>query len=142
MALTSPAFTSGDELPATSTCVGAPPELQWSGVPTDTVQLVLAVVDTDTDKVQWLVTGIAPADGAIKGETPPAGAKALTNSFDLAGWTAPCPPAGTTHHYEFVVLALPATITIPSATPASEAYARIRQAAGDRYATLSALVAR
>jgi Raf kinase inhibitor-like YbhB/YbcL family protein len=141
--ITSPSFVANAPLPAPFTCDGPSPELRWTGVPTGTSQLVLAVIDVDAqDAVQWLVTGVAPTDGSVGSGTTPAGATALTNSFDRAGWNGPCPPAGSTHRYDFVVLALPAPITIPGTTPARDAFQQMRQAAGGREAALTATVTR
>jgi Raf kinase inhibitor-like YbhB/YbcL family protein len=143
LALTSPSFSDGAMLPAPFTCEGPSPELRWTGVPGETAQLVLAVIDRDAqDAVQWLVTGVAAADGSVGSGSTPAGARTLTNSFDRDGWNGPCPPAGSTHHYDFVVLALPAPITVPGSAPATEVYERMRQAAAGRQAVLSATVSR
>jgi len=141
LALSSPAWITGSPLPVADTCEGSSPELVWRGVPADTAQLALAVVDRGSPRrVHWLVTGIAPTDGSVASGAVPNGAKVWTNSFGRASWTAPCPTSATTASYDFVVLALPAPLTLPAGTPASEAFERLSQAAGGARATLVATV--
>jgi Raf kinase inhibitor-like YbhB/YbcL family protein len=143
LSIASPSVVTGSELPAVFTCTGPSPELRWTGVPAGTRQLALAVIDRDAqDAVQWLVTGMAPADGSVLSGSMPPGAQALTNSFGRAGWNGPCPPTGSTHHYDFVILASPMTVTVAGTTPAPDVFEQLRQAAAGREASMTATVTR
>ncbi|MGQ0616610.1 MAG: YbhB/YbcL family Raf kinase inhibitor-like protein [Acidimicrobiia bacterium] len=113
LALTSPAFTPDGPIPAAHTCDGddvAPP-LAWSGVGEGTVELALAVTDTDADGfVHWAVTGISPGSLGLPTGTVPEGATESPNGFGRPGWAGPCPAAGDdAHRYRFTLYALAET---------------------------------
>src|SRR4051812_6612233 len=58
-ALTSPAFADGAEIPQQYGCRGTDvsPELDWSGAPAGTQELVLIAVDADANGfLHWLLT--------------------------------------------------------------------------------------
>lgn len=139
LTLTSPAFTSGQALPAELTCTGPSPALTWTGVPAATAELVLIVTDTSEDGyVHWLVTGIAPANASIAvGEVPPGGTE-LVNSSGRTGWLAPCPPAGVAHTYDFILLALPQPSAVAPGTEAKAAVTQLMPLAGGGTSILKA----
>jgi Raf kinase inhibitor-like YbhB/YbcL family protein len=105
------------------TCKGAnvSPPISWSGVPAETKELALSLVDLDaSDFVHWVVAGLDPAStGIVEGKLP-AGATQATNGFGKAGWNGPCPPDGQ-HTYLLTLYALPAPSGIKSTTQGSAA---------------------
>lgn len=107
--LTSTAFDDGDTLPAEHTCAGAGtlPPLAWTGVPEETVELALFVVDDTADGYLHLAAaGLDPERGAL--DEMPEGARLAENGKGEIGWTPPCPPEGDEPHtYRFLLLALP-----------------------------------
>ncbi|HEY5662758.1 MAG TPA: YbhB/YbcL family Raf kinase inhibitor-like protein [Ilumatobacter sp.] len=108
-------WQDGTAVAVRHTCDGAglPPALNWSGVPADAVELAVTAVDLDAlDFVHWIVFGIDPAttglgvgDQRLPGTEGP-------NSAGTLGWTAPCPPAGDEHVYQFTVHALDRPLTV------------------------------
>ena len=112
--LTSSDFEGGGSVPRASSCDGPDlsPGLAWTGVPTNTVSLVLLVDDLDAGGfVHWIVldlpgapTGALPAAIAPDSTQPRQG----RNDFGRIGWGGPCPPSGT-HRYRFRLYALDGT---------------------------------
>ena len=98
------------------TCDGddVSPPLSWTGAPAGTVELALLVTDDDADGfVHWAVAGIAPASGrCVEGAGPP-GAVAGAERLRRAGWSGPCPPAGSPHTYRFTLYALNQQAEVP-----------------------------
>lgn len=125
----SPAFVDGAPIPVQYTCKGAntAPPLTWSA------PLGAALVVDDADAVHgpyvhWIVVGIPPGPGSTADGQTPAGGSSLPNSAGQAGYSGPCPPAGTgVHHYRFTLYQLPATYQLPPGlvgVPAAQAIAR------------------
>ena len=120
LALTSPAFHAGGRIPARYTCTGADlsPPLHWSHVPRRTRTFALRLDDPDapggtfTHWTAWNFGGTALAAGArLRFEG--------TNSFGRIGYSGPCPPSGSVHHYAFRLYALNVRLTLKrGATPA------------------------
>lgn len=107
LGLSSPAFESGEIIPSIYTCrgTGSNPPLVIDRVPTETVSLVLIVVDKDSqpkDFTHWLIWNIDPKTREI-GEEPLG--EIGENSVGDNGYFAPCPPTGT-HRYYFKLYAL------------------------------------
>jgi Raf kinase inhibitor-like YbhB/YbcL family protein len=130
--LTSTAFGEGEEIPPDHALDGPniSPPLTWSGVPDDTAELAITVIDPDASNfVHWLVWGIEPTDAAIEAGAVPTGATVGLNQFGEARWDGPQPPAGDEHTYVFTVHALPRPLGLDSSTPASDALAAIAAAA-------------
>lgn len=102
-------WPDGAPVPERYTCEGEniSPALAWSGVPDDTVELVVTVTDLDAPwYVHWVVSGIDPGvSGLAEGGTP-AGAVSWTNGSGVLGYAGPCPPSDQTHRYEYSVHAL------------------------------------
>jgi phosphatidylethanolamine-binding protein (PEBP) family uncharacterized protein len=139
MSLEATGFDPGGKVPATNLCTsGTPPELRWRGVPPGTAEVAVGLVDFDeTDqskRVHWLVTGLpAPPAGTSEGSLPaggalPAGATTLLNGKGTNAYDAPC-PTGKPHTLNFMVFALPAASGMTAATPASDAFQQLEDAA-------------
>jgi Raf kinase inhibitor-like YbhB/YbcL family protein len=129
LALTSPAFAPGGEMPALFTCEGSDisPPLEWTGVPDGTKGLVLIVDDPDAPDpaapkmtwVHWVLYGIPPdarslPEGVASGDLPP-GTREGLNDWKRTGYGGPCPPIGR-HRYFHKLYAL--DVALPDlATP-------------------------
>ena len=119
LALSSPAFPPGGEIPALFTCEGRDlsPALDWTGVPEATQSLVLIVDDPDAPDprapritwVHWVLYNLPPsARGLPEGVAAkdlPAGTKQGTNDFKRTAYGGPCPPIGR-HRYFHKLYAL------------------------------------
>jgi Raf kinase inhibitor-like YbhB/YbcL family protein len=109
LTVTSPEFANNGTIPKANTCAGAgtEPTISWSAVPARTKTVAVVVDDPDAprgDYLQWLVVGLPAKAGSVPSRAP--GVSELDNTGGTRGWSAPCPPAGTTHHYRFSVYAL------------------------------------
>ncbi len=119
LSITSPAFRTGDGIPARHTCDGADlsPQLEWSGLPAGTKSLALIVDDPDAPDpakpqrtyVHWVLYNIPPGvrelpEGAATRGLPP-GTREGTNDWERTGYGGPCPPVGK-HRYFFKLFAL------------------------------------
>lgn len=117
--LTSPAFKSGEDIPAVYTCDGddKSPPLSWSGVPPDAKSLALVVEDPDAPDpaaprrtwVHWVLHNIPPGvsglqEGVASRDLPPGTHEGL-NDWSRTGYGGPCPPVGR-HRYFFKLYAL------------------------------------
>src|SRR5262245_11227209 len=108
--VSSSVFEDGDPIPPGYSCDGtnSSPPLEWSHVPDDAAALALVVSDPDAPSgtfYHWIVMDL-PADttGLELGATPDG--VVAQNSTGLSAYMGPCPPSGTTHHYQFTVYAL------------------------------------
>jgi Raf kinase inhibitor-like YbhB/YbcL family protein len=116
--VSSTALSDGGSVPAAHTCDGddVPPDLSWSEVPPDTVEVVVVVDDPDAPRgtfTHWTVWGLGPAEALADGQLPPAAIEG-TNDFDEVGYRGPCPPAGDdAHRYRFRVVAVDAPVDLP-----------------------------
>jgi Raf kinase inhibitor-like YbhB/YbcL family protein len=132
-ALLTNAWSAGDtQIPKQYTCDGddISPDLTWSSVPAGTTELALVVTDPDADGfVHWVVTGMPAAAGSAQRGSAPAGGTELTNSNGTNGWFGPCPPKGSSHTYDFSLLALDKTVTIDPGTDPKAAVEQLRTAA-------------
>jgi Raf kinase inhibitor-like YbhB/YbcL family protein len=109
LAVTSPAFHDNGVIPRANTCdgPGTPLTITWSAIPAETKSVAVVVDDPDApggDFLHWLVVGLPPRPGSVPTREP--GVSELDNTGGTHGWTPPCPPAGSTHHYQFTVYAL------------------------------------
>ena len=130
LALSSPAFAPGGEIPALFTCEGRDlsPALDWTGVPEAAKSLVLIVDDPDapdpaapkTTWVHWVLYDLPPtARGLPQGVAAlPEGTKQGTNDWKRTGYGGPCPPIGR-HRYFFKLYAL--DVVLPDRGPAAKA---------------------
>jgi Raf kinase inhibitor-like YbhB/YbcL family protein len=118
--ITSTAFDDGGTMPPQYSCVGQniSPALSWSGVPEGTQSFALIVEDTDAVEgtfTHWVIFDI-PADALGLEEAIPTstqlanGAVQGRNGFGTIGYSGPCPPSGSPHHYHFTLYALDTTL--------------------------------
>jgi Raf kinase inhibitor-like YbhB/YbcL family protein len=119
LALTSPAFAEGGEIPARHTCEGddVSPPLAWSAPPAGTRSLALIVDDPDapdpraprTTWVHWVLYDLPPTAGPLPEgagrDALPAGTREGLNDWGRPGYGGPCPPVGR-HRYFFKLYAL------------------------------------
>ena len=112
--LTSPAFTSGGNIPSKYTCdAGAQnpsPALAWSEAPAGTKSFALIMHDPDAPIAggftHWVLFDIpASTSGLPEGFQPGSAGVSGTSGFRRAGYGGPCPPSGV-HHYHFILSAL------------------------------------
>ncbi|HET6440393.1 MAG TPA: YbhB/YbcL family Raf kinase inhibitor-like protein [Anaeromyxobacter sp.] len=120
LAITSPAFKDGGEIPTSYTCEGADrsPPLVFGAVPAGAKSLVLIVDDPDAPDprapkmtfVHWVVWDLPPGTRSLlEGAAPPAPARVGQTDFRRTTWGGPCPPVGR-HRYFFKLFALDAVL--------------------------------
>jgi Raf kinase inhibitor-like YbhB/YbcL family protein len=123
----------GGTIDARYTCNGADvqPQVGWLGAPDDAVELALVVTDTDAKGfVHWVIAGLDPHDPLVPENSVPAGAIQGLNGFStdaqpVVGWRGPCPPSGSTHHYQFTLYALDQQLELPDGSKAADLQAAI-----------------
>ncbi len=120
MKITSPAFDANSAIPRQYTCDGEDlsPALHWSGVPDNSVSLVVIMDDPDAPPGTWVhwVLYDLPGDASGLPEGVPeverledGAAHGLcwgVDSFNRVGYHGPCPPPGAPHRYFFKLYAL------------------------------------
>lgn len=121
--LTSPAFNNEAPIPDVHSKRGGniSPPLRWTGVPDETVSLVLVMDDPDAPKglfTHWIVYGLDPGTTNLPEHQPttaelPNGARQGVNGFGETGYGGPQPPSGT-HRYVFHLYALDTDTNIPA----------------------------
>ena len=124
LTLKSPAFDPFSTIPQQYTCDGKDisPPLQWSGAPQGTRSFMLWIFDPDSSAgtwTHWLVYNLPASSTHLSSglKKLPAGAGVHVNSWHLAEYNGPCPPAGE-HRYVFVLYALDKRLPFdPTATP-------------------------
>src|SRR5512146_2466030 len=123
LALTSPDFLPGGEIPALFTCEGRDlsPALDWTDVPETAKSLVLIVDDPDapdpkaprTTWVHWVLYDIPASAAALPkaagGNSLPLGTREGLNDWKRTGYGGPCPPIGR-HRYFHKLYALDAPL--------------------------------
>ena len=116
LSLSSTAFEEGEAVPTRFTCDGEDisPPLAWGEAPAGARAFVLIVDDPDAPLgvfTHWVLFNI-PADRRALPEAVPAeeevlgGAMQGKNGLGRIGYTGPCPPPGSPHHYRFNLYAL------------------------------------
>ena len=78
----------------------------------------------------WVIAGLDPKNPLLGEGDVPVGAIEGQNGFSTAasqsiGWRGPCPPAGSTHHYEFTLYALSQQVELPTGSAAADLQAVI-----------------
>jgi Raf kinase inhibitor-like YbhB/YbcL family protein len=121
--VTSPAFRSGEDVPAQNTCGGAntSPALAWKPIPKSAKSITVTCDDPDApsgDWVHWVLYNLPPSVAGLPGAMPTTanlndGAVQGTNDFHTIGYSGPCPPPGAPHHYHFRVDALNVRLSLP-----------------------------
>ncbi|WP_456423891.1 YbhB/YbcL family Raf kinase inhibitor-like protein [Thermococcus sp.] len=116
-------FHNGSYIPAKFTCDGEDinPPIFIGKISKNAKSLVLIVDDPDAPRLftHWIAWNIPPL-----GEIPEALPKEGTvekpipmvqgrNDFGRVGYSGPCPPRGSVHHYHFRVYALDTTLNLP-----------------------------
>ena len=129
MTLASPAFAAGGPIPVRQSCDGEElsPALTWSGVPPETAELAVTVIDPGAPAgpfVHWVVTGIDPVvTGFGEGGLPESAVQVLP-------WIGPCPPAGETHDYIVTLYALTAPLELAPDAASDAALAALESTPG------------
>jgi Raf kinase inhibitor-like YbhB/YbcL family protein len=138
LAVSSPAFESGDELPARFTCDGAgvSPPFVIESVPEPTAALaVTAEYDGGvfSQPVFWTLWNVPPDTDQIPAGLPReptletlGGARQGKQTGSEPGYEPPCPPAGQPYEHRFQVFALGEELSLEGGAdqePASEAIA-------------------
>ena len=108
----------------------AAPPLSWTGIPDDTAELAITVVNgaASSDEepfVHWVMWGLDPTrTGLTENEMPPEASVAL-NSLGNTGYDGPCPDPGSTDVFRFTVHALFQQLEFPNGAPAADVIAAI-----------------
>ena len=124
LAITSPAFSEGAEIPTVYTCDGddLSPELNWAGVPDGTRSLALIADDPDAPDpaapkmvfVHWILYNLPPDAAGLPKDVGwdglPSGPLEGLNAWVRTGYGGPCPPIGE-HRYFFKLYALDTGLT-------------------------------
>lgn len=130
--LRSSAFSDQDLIPRRYSRDGenVNPQLEWSGIPDGTAELVLLCEDPDAPTgtfLHWLVTGIDPASTGVQTGETPKGGTAWRNGFGATGWGGPQPPIGDPpHRYLFHVFAVSEPVSLPAAPAAGDVHEAVR----------------
>jgi phosphatidylethanolamine-binding protein (PEBP) family uncharacterized protein len=123
--VTSPDVLEGEAIDAASTCdgVGTAPVLVFSGAPTASAELAVAVVDLDAaDRVHLVVSDLPSTTAQLDLTRLPDGARLGRSDGDVVGWDPPCPPADDgPHRYEIRLYAMSEPIGLAPELPGREA---------------------
>ncbi len=120
----SSSFENKKEIPALYTCDGKDlsPQLAWSGAPANTKTFALICEDPDAPAgiwYHWVLYNIPNGVTQLaEGSALPAGAALGKNSWGRSQYNGPCPPASSTHRYQFTLYALDAPLALPSSAGA------------------------
>jgi Raf kinase inhibitor-like YbhB/YbcL family protein len=117
IAVTSPAFTDGGPMPASSAGKGVgeniSPPLRWTGLPSETRQVVLIIDDVDVPLPRPLLHTVAVIDPTVDsvamGALQPgaAGIRFIRADLGHRSYAGPRPiPGHGPHHYRFHVFAI------------------------------------
>ena len=116
--ISSPAFANGDPIPVKYTCKGADisPPLSWQ--PQEGAQSFALIVD-DPDApmgvfTHWVIYNLPPDLTGLPEAVPPDAYSQGRNSFGRVGYNGPCPPPGKVHRYNFTLLALDLSPSLPA----------------------------
>lgn len=131
--LKSPDFNEGQIIPTEYSGEGqdVSPPLEWSGVPSQTRELVLICEDPDAPSTQpepfvhWVAYGISPTISKLPRGLPgtgriqaPVSIDQGENSFGNTGYNGPLPPMGDgPHRYVFRLFALSAQLGLRPGLP-------------------------
>jgi phosphatidylethanolamine-binding protein (PEBP) family uncharacterized protein len=134
LSLTSSDFQPSGPLAIDATCAGAgrSPALAWTGLPPETVEVAVVMVDADADLfTHWVVAGLDPA-GSVGAGAVPAGAVEALNGDGTPGYAPPCPPEGESHLLELTLYALTAPSGVTAEMTADQAVATLDGASSSR----------
>ncbi|HOS44700.1 MAG TPA: YbhB/YbcL family Raf kinase inhibitor-like protein [Armatimonadota bacterium] len=121
--VTSMAFREGEALPARYTCDGdgVSPPLAWAGAPEATESFAVLCEDPDAPRgpfIHWVLYNLPAGIRALDEGVPPqesfsgGGLQGVNTALGI-GYTAPCPPRGQAHRYQFRVFALDQRLDLP-----------------------------
>lgn len=137
MALTSPAFADGTDIPPKYTQAAGDkvvsPELNWTNAPANTQSFVLLMHDPDVarnrttdDQTHWVMWNIPATAKGLPENVPaeatlPDGAVQGKNGGDTVGYRGPGAPAtGPRHHYTLELFALDTKLDLGPETPRAD----------------------
>ena len=122
--LSSAAFRDGEKIPAKYSCQGdnVSPSLSWSGAPIAAQSFAMITEDIDGPSgiiTHWVIFNIPGTSRELAEAIPvqpqlSGGALQGNNIRGQPGYSGPCPPAGTTHRYEFTLFALDQSLNLKS----------------------------
>lgn len=124
LSLSSPVFGEGEKIPVQYTCDGQDisPPLVWEEPPSETQAFALILDDPDALGgvfTHWVLFNL-PGNSRELPEAIPtqdrlvSGALQGKNGFAKIGYSGPCPPAGSAHHYRFSLYALDQPLDLKS----------------------------
>lgn len=120
-------WADGGSIDLRYTCDGsnAAPSISWSGLPADTAEIAVSMVDESNLSagrpfIHWVMAGIDPTIERLGEDEVPLGAIEGLNFFGDVGYTGPCPDPGTTGTFVLTVFALGQQLELADATPAAE----------------------
>ena len=116
-------WSDNGAIPAKYTCDGSnlSPALTWTAAPDGTKQIAVTMADLDAPTfTPWVIAGLAASEVGLDEDTVPVGAVEATNGAGAIGYTGPCPPAGSTHHYLIKVHYLGDVVNLTDGATAKE----------------------
>lgn len=122
LSVTAP-WVEGGAIGPKFTCDGSnvSPALSWSTAPVGTVELAISMTDLDAPNfAHWVIAGLGAGDSALAEDTVPLLTVQATNGAGSIGYTGPCPPAGSTHHYTITVHYLGTVANLTDGATANE----------------------
>ncbi|MFN2231826.1 MAG: YbhB/YbcL family Raf kinase inhibitor-like protein [Anaerolineae bacterium] len=135
MELVSGAFDSGDSIPRKYTCDGdnISPPLSWRFVPDEANALVLVCDDPDAPEgpfVHWVLYDLPVDIRRLEEDVPrkdrlASGGVQGRNGSGKIGYSGPCPPRGSAHHYYFRLYALDQALNLPPGATRQQVLNRI-----------------
>lgn len=144
LTLTSPLFGPGEDIPASATCAGENlfPDLMWSAVPAEAIELAITMSDqTDPDNplLLWLMAGIEPSMGGLTGGVLPIGAFETLNDYGNPGYGTPCLDSFTDgrRDIQFRLHVLTQPSGIAPGDPGNEAWSTIKAGSVESASLLS-----
>lgn len=84
------------------------PQLTWVNPPAGAKSYAITLIDKNAmGWIHWILYDLPSSTTSLdRNAALPTGATASVNSFGTNGYGGPCPPAGSTHTYQFKVWAL------------------------------------